>query len=269
MSDGTEIKDQQRAVWSAGDYAAVARTIEPAATDLIDRLGIEAGQDVLDVACGTGNATIPAAQRGAIVTGLDLTPKLVEIARERAAGMGVDATFVEGDAEELPFEDGSFDRVTSFFGAMFAPDHRRTADELVRVCREGGRIGFCAWTPDGLNGRILGLLGSYLPPPPEGFTPPTLWGAEEHVGELLGASGLQPEFVRRSVAFEDESIDHWVGFHEATLGPVIMARAALEATGDWAEARAALVSLYEEANESTDAAMRVQAEYLVTTTCAR
>lgn len=264
MASSDEIKERQRAMWSAGDYADIATMIESASAELLERLGVESGQDLLDVACGTGNASIPAAERGAAVTGLDLTPKLVELARERAVAAGVEVQFIEGDAENLPFDDGSFDRVTSVFGAMFAPDQQRTADELVRVCRPGGRIGFCAWTPEGLNGRFFATIGTHLPPPPPDFTPPILWGSEERVRELLAGAGVEPEFERRSVHFEDESVEHWMDYSESVLGPVVMAKAALEPEGRWEPARAELASLYEEANESTDGSLRVEAEYLMT-----
>lgn len=265
MSDGTEIKDRQRAMWSSGDYEEVASTIESAATGLVEKMQIGSGHTVLDVACGTGNATIPAAQSGAEVTGLDITPKLLEIGRSRAAEAGVDVTFVEGDAEALPFADASFDRVSSVFGAMFAPDQAQTAGELARVCRPGGQIGFCAWTPDGLNGRLFALMATFLPPPPEDFDPPVLWGIEERVRELFGPQRLEPAFERRDVVFEDESVESWVAFHERTLGPVVVAKAALEPIGRWDAARDALVDHYEAANESDDGRMLLRAEYLMTT----
>lgn len=265
MAAGDEIKDRQRMMWSAGDYAHVAETIASVALELVDRIGIDGGQDVLDVACGTGNAAIPAAQRGAAVTGLDLTPKLLEIARDRSAAAGVEVSFVEGDAEALPFEDASFDRVTSVFGAMFAPDQWQTASELARVRRPDGRVGVCAWTPEGLNGRLFALMASYMPPPPADFAPPVLWGVEDHVRDLFAEHGLEPEFERRSVTFEADSIEEWVSFHENALGPIVLAKAALEPEGRWEEARGDLISLYAGDNENSDGTMRVQAEYLVTT----
>lgn len=264
MVDGAEIKARQKAMWTSGDYTEVAKTIESAAADLIGGLEISAGQDVLDVACGTGNASIPAARAGARVTGLDLTPKLLTIAERRADGAGVEITFVEGDAENLPFDAASFDCVVSVFGVMFAPDQQKGADELVRVARPGARLGVCAWTPEGINGRLFGVLGAHLPPPPPDFSPPVLWGTEERIRELFAEHGLEPEFERRTATFVDESIEHWVSFHEHALGPVVMARGALEPQGKWEQARADLVELYEEANKATDGSMHVQAEYLVT-----
>lgn len=265
MDDGNVIKERQREMWTSGDYVDIATTIESVAAGLVDRMDLADGQDALDVACGTGNATIPAAQRGARLTGLDLTPKLIEIARRRAEEAGVEATFLEGDAERLPFDDGSFDRVMSVLGAMFAPDQKRTAEELIRVCRPGGRIGFCAWTPAGLNGRMFALLASHLPPPPEGFMPPILWGVEDHVRGLLSAADGEPEFELGSVTFEADSIEDWLDYHERALGPMVVAKGALEPQGVWEEVRGELHSLYAGENEARDGGMRVQAEYLTTT----
>ena len=265
MAGADEMKERQRAMWTAGDFARVAHRIAGVSAELLDEVGVAEGAQLLDVACGTGNASIPAAQRGAEVTGLDLTPKLLEVAAERAAETGVEIDLVEGDAEALPFDDDSFDRVISVFGAMFAPDHRRAASELLRVCRPGGTVGVCAWTPQGLNGRMFGLLASHLPPPPEGFQPPVLWGEEVHVRELLGGGGTPPATQRRTVRYEDESAESWVAFSEGTLGPIVLAKAALEPQGLWEETRAELVALYEEHNESTDGRLVLHAEYLMTT----
>ena len=252
-------------MWGTGNFHAVSEKISTAGEQLVEAAGIEPGHDVLDVGCGTGNATIPAAQRGARMTGLDLTPKLVEIARERAAAEGLEIEIVEGDAENLPYDDDSFDRVMSVFGTMFAPDQQRTADEMLRVCRPGGRIGFCAWTPEGLNGRMFGTIGAHMPPPPEGFMPPVLWGSEDRVRELFASAGAEPEFTRETVVFEEESIERWLDEGERTLGPMVMAKKALEAEGKWDTVRADLEAIYEEANESDDGTMHAPAEYLMTT----
>ena len=159
---------------------------------------------MLDVATGTGNAAIAAAAAGGLVTGLDLTPELFDAARRRAQAGGWEIEWIAGDAESLPFEDGSFDRVVSVFGAMFAPDHRQTARELVRVCRPGGTIGVCAWTPEGSFGRMIRLIMSRTPPPPD-FKPPALWGNEGYVGGLFDGLGVELAFERRHVDLEDES----------------------------------------------------------------
>jgi len=264
MTDGTELKERQKATWTAGAYDEVAAYIAAASEAAVEALGIEPGMRVLDVACGTGNASIPAARLGAEVTGIDLTPKLVGMARERAEAEGLEIEFLEGDAEMLPFDDGAFDRVVSVFGVMFAPDHQRAADELVRACAAGGRIATAAWTPEGVNGRMFATLGSHMPPPPEGFQPPVLWGSEEHVTTLFAAHDFQPRFERHSVRFEFDSIDDWMEFSERVLGPVIMAKAVLEPRGKWEAARDDLVTIYEETNQRSDGTMVVEAEYLLT-----
>lgn len=265
MVDGAAIKTAQRAMWTAGEYEEIAKRIQSAALQLVEAMDFDEGIEGLDIASGTGNGTIPAAQRGARMTGLDLTPKLIEIARARADAEGLEITFIEGDAEDLPFDDDSFDRVISVFGAMFAPDQQRTADEMLRVCRPGGRIGFCAWTPEGVNGRMFGTLGAHMPPPPEGFTPPVLWGSEGRVRELFGGAGVEPEFQRETVVFEEESLERWLDESERILGPTLMAKQALEPQGKWEAARADLAALYGEFNESDDGTMRVPAEFLMTT----
>jgi SAM-dependent methyltransferase len=259
-----EIQERQKAIWAAGDYATVATRIESVSEEVVARVGVEEGTQLLDVATGTGNAALFAAAAGAQVTGLDLTPKLLVTARERAAEAGYEIEFVEGDAQELPFEDDSFDRVTSVFGAMFAPDQARTAAELVRVCRPGGRIGVTAWRPEGLFGRLFKTMASHLPPPPPGFQPPVLWGVEDHVRGLFAPLGAEVEFEPTAVLFEDESLESWMADGESRLPPMVMAKAALEPSGDWDALRAELVTLYEGANEADDGSFRAHAEYLIT-----
>ncbi len=264
MEELSGVKGQQRKMWTLGDYPAVALPFQPAADALVRGVGIGVGQDVLDVATGTGNAAIAAARAGAKVTGLDLTPELFEDARRRAADEGFEIDWIEGDAEALPFADGSFDAVVSVFGAMFAPDQRRTATELVRVCRPGGTVGVCAWTPDGVFGRMVRLLISSGPPPPPGFMPPALWGHEEHVAGLFDGLGVSLEFERGQVPFAHDSPEAWVGHLDRVFGPIILAKAALEPTGAWDAVRAELVGLYASFNQSPDGRFLVQAEYLTT-----
>jgi ubiquinone/menaquinone biosynthesis C-methylase UbiE len=165
-------------MWGAGDYRAVAEKVASIGDAVVSRAGIEPGMKVLDVACGTGNATIPAAKLGARVTGLDFSPGLIAIARERGAECGVEIEWIEGDAQALPFDDDSFDRVISAIGHMFAPDHQRTADEMRRVCRPNGRIAIACWVPEGNIGGMFEALGAISPPQPEGFQSPLLWGTE-------------------------------------------------------------------------------------------
>src|ERR687892_426473 len=167
-----EFKQRQRAIWDAGDYATVSVHIADVGERLVEGAGVEPGMSVLDVACGAGNAAIPAARAGAKVTGLDLVPKLLEQGRAKAEAAGLEIEWVEGDAEELPFEDGSFDRVLSIFGHMFAPRHQRVADEMIRVCREGGAMVTATWTPEGVAGGIFRASAAYMPPPPDYASPP-------------------------------------------------------------------------------------------------
>jgi ubiquinone/menaquinone biosynthesis C-methylase UbiE len=262
MSD--EASQRQRAIWSAGDFADIARTIVAAAEAVVDATDPQPGQDLLDVATGTGNVAIPAAQRGARVTGLDVTPELFEAARARAEEAGVEIEWIEGTAEALPFEDASFDVVTSAFGSMFAPNHQQTAAELARVCRPGGTIAVTAWTPAGINGQMFGTLGRHMPPPPEGFQPPILWGVEDHMRELLGDWVESIRFERLAVAIEADSVEAWVEYLERVLGPVVLAKAALEPTGAWDAAHADLAALYEQFNTATDGTLRAEGEYLLT-----
>jgi SAM-dependent methyltransferase len=256
-------KQAQRAMWAAGDFPTMATTIQGASDVVIERLGVEPGQDLLDVATGTGNAAIPAAERGARVVGLDQVPKLLDAASARAAAAGVEVEWVEGDAEALPFDDDSFDRVSSVFGVMFAPRQQQAADELVRVTRAGGRIAVAAWTPEGLNGQMFKTIGAHMPPPPPELKSPVLWGDEDRVRELFADHGAELRFERHAVAVAWESIDGWVDHCEINLGPTVLAKAALEPQGKWDAARADLVALYERHNQAADGGLDAHAEYLV------
>lgn len=262
--DVSGFKDGQRRMWSAGDYPDIARTLETAAARIVERAGAGAGVSLLDVATGTGNVAIAAAGAGAQVTGLDLTPKLLEVARARAAEAGVEVRFIEGDAEELPFAADSFDRVSSCFGVIFAPRHELAAAELARVTRPGGRIVLTAWTPEGLNGRMFSTVGAYMKPPPPELKPPVLWGSEEHVRSLFADSGAELSFERRTITLEHESPESWLAYNERVLGPTILAKAALEPQGRWKDLRGELIELYRDANETGEDGFRAQAEYLLT-----
>lgn len=228
------LREQARATWSAGNYDAVAEGIWEVGGVIVDRLRIRAGEEVLDVACGTGNATIRAALAGGTVIGLDLTPELFDAGRRRAAEAGAEVRWMEGDAEALPFDAASFDVVISTFGVMFAPRHQVAADELARVLRPEGRIGLAAWTPEGSVGRLLETVAVHLPPPPEIALPPILWGVEAHVRELFAAETIELSFQRRRLAL-DPDIDHAraVEFYLASFGPLVRARALLEPEGRW------------------------------------
>jgi SAM-dependent methyltransferase len=260
--DADAIKEGQRKMWTAGDYPDLARTIESAAEAIVERVGVRSGESLLDVATGTGNVALPAARTGASVTGLDLTPKLLEVARRRAQEAGLEIDFIEGDAEELPFEDGSFERVTSCFGVIFAPRHEQAAGELARVARPGATIAFTAWTPEGLNGQMFRTIGAHMPPPPPEAQSPLKWGVEDHVRSLFPDAELS--FERRQVTLSHDSSEAWVAYNERVLGPTIMTKAALEPQGKWEACRADLIALYDEHNEASDGGFTASAEYLLT-----
>jgi SAM-dependent methyltransferase len=222
----TELKARHRAMWASGDYPGMVETfLLPLGPRLVEACGIGPGMRVLDVGAGTGNASIPAAKAGADVTASDLTPELLEAGRQRAEAEGVTLEWVEADAENLPFEDESFDVVMSSIGAMFAPHHQAVADELVRVCRSGGTIGMLNWTPEGMIGALFKTMGPFAPPPPPGAQPPPLWGSEEHIRELFGPR-VDLRTLERGVlevtAFERPN-DYGEHF-KAKYGPTIAAR---------------------------------------------
>ena len=243
-------------MWGSGNYAAVADKISEVGEHVVEAVGLEPGMQALDVACGSGNATIPAARAGARVTGADFSPDLLAIARERAADAMVEIEWVEADVEQLPFADGSFDRVISTFGHMFAPDHERTAAEMKRVCREGGAIAVCCWTPQGAIGRMFGMVAELVPPPAGGQSP-LLWGTEEHVRELLGDDVT---FERREVEWRDPTVESYADFMLESFGPLLNAQ---EVLGERAgELRAAYISYLENENLESDGTLRFRGEYL-------
>jgi SAM-dependent methyltransferase len=229
------IKRQARATWSAGDYDAIATGIWSVGASLVGAIGVHPGDEVLDVACGTGNAAVPAAAAGGSVTGLDLTPELFPAARRRAAEASVDLELVEGDMEEMPFADGAFDVVLSTFGVMFAPRPEVAARELVRVLRPGGRIGLASWTPEGTVGNLFAVMARHLPAPQDGEVSPLLWGTERHVGELFAGAGIEIELVRERVPLKpDVDVARAVAFYLDKFGPLVAAREFLESQGGWA-----------------------------------
>jgi ubiquinone/menaquinone biosynthesis C-methylase UbiE len=264
--DVSAFKDGQRRMWTAGDYPELSRSIASVGALVAERAtaGAGAGVELLDVATGSGNVALPAAAAGAKVTGLDLTPKLLEVARRRAAKAGLEIDFIEGDAEALPFAADSFERVTSCFGVIFAPRHQLAADELTRVARPGSSIVLTAWTPEGLNGRMFTTIASYLPPPPPELQPSVLWAVEDHVSSLFAASRAELTFERHVVTFEHDSPESWFEYYERTLGPTILAKAALEPQGKWEPLREELLAIYADGNEATDGSFRAGAEYLLT-----
>jgi SAM-dependent methyltransferase len=264
MTAITDLKRTHRATWAAGDYAAVAEVIDEAPPrDLLARVDLRPGDRVLDVAAGTGNVALRAAAAGAQVVGLDLTPELFDTARRRAARAGVAVDWVEGDAEELPFEDESFDHVLSAFGVQFAPRHEIAASELVRVCRPGGQIGVVNWTPEGQVGELLKIVGRHLPPPPGYASPPPLWGSEEHVRGLFADAPITLSFARGLNPWRFDSPEHYVVFMETHYGPAVKARERLTAEGRWEECRDEILAMAERRNEAADGSLLMLAEYLV------
>jgi SAM-dependent methyltransferase len=236
----------------------------PLGPRLVDACGIEQGARVLDVAAGTGNSSLHAAERGASVVASDLTPELLEAGRRRAEAQGLELEWAEADAENLPFDDESFDVVMSCIGAMFAPHHQETADELVRVCRPGGTIGMLNWTPEGMIGALFKAMGPYAPPPPPGAQPPPLWGGEDHVRELFGDRvelGTLERDVLEITAFERPR-DYGDHFRER-YGPTIVAERNARESGREAEFEQALNQFCEEWNLGAPEDARFEQEYLV------
>jgi len=228
--DLVAIKARQQATWASGDYSAVGARIPIISEQMCDSADLRAGWRVLDVAGGSGNTALAAARCGCEVVSVDYVPSLLERARERAAAEGLVVETVEGDAEALPFPDASFDAVVSVVGVMFAPDHERTAAELLRVCRPGGTIALANWTPDGFIGELFRTTGRHVPPP-AGLTPPPLWGTEEHVRALVGDGVQTLTATRRSYTFRYRSPEHFVEYFREHYGPTLKAFAALDEDG--------------------------------------
>jgi SAM-dependent methyltransferase len=217
------LKAKHRAMWALGDYPALATDlVSDLGRVLVQACGVRPGQRVLDVAAGSGNAGIPAAQAGADVVASDLTPELLEAGRADAAQVGVELEWRQADAEALPFADGEFDTVLSCLGVMFAPHHQASAGELVRVCRPGGTIGLLNWTPEGFIGQMFATMKPYAPPPPPGAQPPPLWGREEHVRSLLGdrVTGITVHRMSVRVSLFPRPED-FRDYFKARYGPVI------------------------------------------------
>ena len=260
--DFATIKTRQQATWASGDYHLIATQIVIVSEQLIESLDVHATERLLDVATGSGNAAIAAARRGVEVTGIDYVPSLLERARTRAAAEGVEATFVEGDAEALPFADGSFDVVSSVFGSMFAPNQEQTASELSRVTRSGGRIGIAAWSPDGFIGQLFKTIGAHVPPP-AGLRSPIQWGMEARIRELFADDIAELKAVTRQYVFRDRSAEHFVEYWRAYYGPTLKA---FEAVGEAGAPtlEADIVALIGRHNRATDGTMVVPSDYLET-----
>lgn len=254
------IKEGTKALWSLGDYSHIERLTLPASQALLDAAAVSAGQEVLDVASGTGNFAILAATEGASVVASDLTPKLMERGRERAVAEDVDIEWVEADAEELPFEDARFDCTASVFGAMFAPRPERVAQELFRVTRPGNTVGMANWTQDGFSGHMFGLFNQYVPRP-EGVPEPAQWGVEEVVRERFDGLAGSIEIERREAAFEFNSVDHLIDEFSQN-GPQVAAKMAL-GPERYDAAMTDFRAIVDEFNQAGDGTVSIASEYLL------
>ena len=258
--DLAAIKQRQQATWASGDYGVIGVRLQIVGESLAEAADVRAGERVLDVAAGNGNATLAAARRFAEVTSTDYVPALLEKGRARARAEGFDVQFRVADAEDLPFADGSFDVVLSTFGAMFTPDHARPAREMLRVVRSGGRIGMANWTPEGFIGRLFKVIGAHVPPP-AGLQSPALWGSEPHIVELFGSQARDIRCQRRHFNFRFRSPAHWLQVFRSYYGPTVKAFAALDDTGARALERD-ILGLLGQLNTAGNDSLVVPSEYL-------
>lgn len=259
-ADLAAIKQRQQATWAAGDYATIGITLQIVGESLCEAVDLRAGSKVLDVAAGNGNCSLAAARRWCDVTSTDYVESLLEAGRRRAAAERLPMEFREADAEALPFGDGSFDVVLSSFGVMFTADHQRSAAELLRVCRRGGRIGLANWTPPGFAGQLFAVVGRHVPPP-AGLTPPSKWGTEEYVTQLFGPGASDITVTPRTFVFRYKSPEHWLDVFRTWFGPVHNAFNALPLDGQKNLERD-LLDLIAAFNRSGDATMVVPGEYV-------
>jgi ubiquinone/menaquinone biosynthesis C-methylase UbiE len=256
------VKARQQTMWASGDFAVVGTTLQIVGELLCEGIDLRAGERVLDVAAGNGNATLAAARRFAAVTSTDYVPALLERGRRRAEAEGLEVSFQPADAEALPFPDGSFDVVLSTFGVMFAPNHDQTASELLRVVRPSGRIGLASWTPQGFLGSLFKVIGRHVPPP-QGVQSPLLWGTEAHLRDLF-KNATRIEHRIRSFAFRYRSPEHFVEVFRTYYGPTHKAFLALDVEGQAALERDVLALLHE-SDQGGAAGLVVPGEYLETT----
>lgn len=255
------LKAKMKSVWSAGDFGKIALSIEKGGEEFIERLNLQKGERVLDVACGTGNLALPAARKGAVVTGIDIAPNLLEQARARAGAENLECRFEEGDAENMPYADASFDTVLTMFGAMFAPRPDVTASELVRVCRPKGKIAMANWTPEAFTGQMFKTGAKHVPPPPN-IPSPVLWGDEETVRRRLQEGIAELHLARRPITFlYPFSPGEVVEYFRQFFGPTQFAFNALDEQGQ-AALRQDLEQLWTEHNRATDGTTEVESEYL-------
>ena len=258
--DFESIKLRQQATWASGDYAVIGTTLQIVGESLAESVNLQAGERVLDVAAGNGNATLAAARRFALVTSTDYVSHLLDKAAARARANGLTAEFRVADAEALPFEDGSFDAALSTFGVMFTPDHERTAAELLRVVRRGGRIGLASWTPEGFIGELFRVVGAHVAPP-AGVRPPVRWGEETYLVELFGRHAADIQCTRRTFNFRYRSPAHWIDVFRQYYGPTHKAFAALDGQGQ-SRLHADLVRLLESRNVGGPRSLVIPGEYL-------
>jgi ubiquinone/menaquinone biosynthesis C-methylase UbiE len=258
-TDLAAVKARQQAAWSAGDYAEIGTRLQIVGESLCEAVDLRAGARVLDVAAGNGNAALAAARRWCEVTAVDYVPRLLERARERAAADRLPIEFREADAENLPFADASFDAVLSTFGVMFTPDQARAAQEMLRVCRPGGKIGLANWTPESFIGQLFKTIGKYIPPAP-GVKSPALWGTEVRLAELFGPLAEAIDSRPRHYVFRYRSPEHWLEVFRTYYGPVQKAFGALDAEKQAALARD-LTELMARLNRSGDATLVLPSEY--------
>ncbi|GJH33953.1 methyltransferase domain-containing protein [Paraburkholderia hospita] len=260
VADFTAVKVRQQAAWSTGNYAVVGTTLQIVGETLCEALDLRAGSRVLDVAAGNGNATLAAARRWCDVTSTDYVASLLDSGRARAQAEGLAVQFEQADAEALPYADASFDIVMSTFGVMFTPDQQKAADELVRVCKPGGRIGLANWTPESFIGQIFKTIGKYIPPP-AGVKSPALWGTKARLDELFGGNARKIIATSRDFTFRYRSAEHFIEVFRTFYGPMNKAFAALEGEPQAAFLRD-LMTLIESRNRSNDATLVLPSEYL-------
>src|SRR3712207_4458635 len=258
--DANALKERQVKIWTSGEYARIGNPISIMGEILCEAVDLRSGDRVLDVATGSGNTAISAARRFCEVTGMDLAPESIEHARRRAEAEGMDITFEVGDAEDLSYPDASFDVVVSTIGVMFCPNQEQAAAELLRVCKPGGKIGLASWTPEGFTGNMLRVVGKHVPPPP-GVKPPSLWGTEERLQELLGTGVASLRTTRRTYNFRYPSVEHYVGWFREYYGPTVRAFAALDPEGQEALA-ADLRELCASRNVADDGTLVAPSDYL-------
>jgi ubiquinone/menaquinone biosynthesis C-methylase UbiE len=258
--DLNALKTRQHGAWSSGDYAIVGTTLQIVGEELCEAIDIRAGQKVLDVAAGNGNATLAAARRWCDVVSTDYVPSLLERGQLRAKADGLKVEFREADAEALRFDDAAFDVVMSTFGVMFTPDQDRAAAELLRVCKRGGKIGLANWTPEGFIGQLFKTLGKHLPPP-AGARSPALWGTEARINEMFATSAASIKAERRHFNFRYRSPEHFLDVFKSYYGPMLKAFAALDAANQQ-RLRDDILALIATMNRASDGTMIVPSEYL-------